>query len=260
MKKTLIALVLATTSVSGSAMADGGTLQLGGMLTPHVTPVGWQVSVGKNKLDLNADVHPGDTEVNIPVHSPISVLGIGLKTKTLFYGRDGISPQIDYHGAISLSGFKNSEVPLSLKVMDSTGSEIGTLSAPLLAGSEISYSTVLPGMPPHLVTGKFGVIANKKGDAFFGGLPSSKGGTSSDVVARISAINPDFTANYDTQGAKLSPEGFDVDTLKNHKYRYSAFYGSGIEAGKSVSIKLYKPIDADSLKWTASLPITVTYI
>ena len=85
MKKTLIALVLATTSVSGSAMADGGTLQLGGMLTPHVTPVGWQVSVGKNKLDLNADVHPGDTEVNIPVHSPISVLGIGLKTKTLFY-------------------------------------------------------------------------------------------------------------------------------------------------------------------------------
>ncbi|HGX8716119.1 TPA: hypothetical protein ACJINS_004988, partial [Escherichia coli] len=105
MKKTLIALVLATASVSGSAMADGGVIQLGGTLTPQLNPVGWQVSVGASKQDLNANVREGDTEVNIPVQYPISVLGIGLKTKGLFYGRDGISPQIDYHGA--LSGFKN---------------------------------------------------------------------------------------------------------------------------------------------------------
>ncbi len=258
MKKTLIALVLATASVSGSAMADGGVIQLGGTLTPQLNPVGWQVSVGASKQDLNANVREGDTEVNIPVQYPISVLGIGLKTKGLFYGRDGISPQIDYHGA--LSGFKNSEAPLTLKVKNSAGSEIGTLSAPLLAGAEISFSTSMHGIRPQSVASRFGVIASQKGDAFFGGLPVNRDSSSSNAVARVVAIDPKFNSNYDSQGATLLSEGFRADAFRMRNYHYSAFYGSGIEAGKSISIKLNKPMDADNLTWTASLPITVTYI
>ncbi|EDO1767121.1 hypothetical protein CT409_22410 [Salmonella enterica] len=258
MKKTLIALVLATASVSGSAMADGGVIQLGGILTPQLNPVEWQVSVGESKQDLNANVREGATEVNIPVQSPISVLGIGLKTKELFYGREGISPQIDYHGA--LAGFKNSEAPLTLKVKNSDGSEIGTLSAPLLAGAEISLSSPIHhGVPPMLIARRFGVIASQKGDAFFGGLPVNNDSYSSDAVARVIAINPKFNSNYNTQGAKLLSDST-TEAFKIHTNRYSAFYGSGIEAGKSISIKLNKPMAADNLKWTASLPITVTYI
>ncbi|WP_105481684.1 hypothetical protein [Escherichia coli] len=257
MKKTLIALVLATASVSGSAMADGGVIQLGGILTPQLNPVGWQVSVGASKQDLNANVREGATEVNIPVQSPISVLGIGLKTKELFYGREGISPQIDYHGAFS--GFKNSEAPLNLKVKNADGVEIGTLSAPLLAGAEISFTTSIHGVDPMLTARRFGVIASQKGDAFFGGLPANKDGYSSDAVARVIAINPKFNSNYDNQGAKLLSDG-KTEAFKLHSNHYSAFYGSGIEAGKSISIKLNKPMVADTLTWTASLPITVTYI
>ncbi|ELO4939452.1 hypothetical protein QUQ76_004800 [Escherichia coli] len=257
MKKTLIALVIATASVSGSAMADGGVVQLGGILTPQLNPVGWQVSVGASKQDLNANVREGATEVNIPVQSPISVLGIGLKTKELFYGRVGISPQIDYHGA--LSGFKNSEAPLTLKVNDSDGSEIGTLSAPLLAGAEISFTSSIRGVDLKLIARRFGVIASQKGDAFFGGLPVNEDSYSSDAVARVIAINPKFNSNYDTQGAQLLSDG-KTEAFKIHTSRYSAFYGSGIEAGKSISIKLNKPMAAEKLTWTASLPITVTYI
>ncbi|EOT8213591.1 hypothetical protein ACKXMA_002480 [Escherichia albertii] len=273
MKKTLMALAIAVSTVSGSTMAaawvqggGGGSLQLGGTLTPQEKPtVEWQTSVGGNKLDLDANVERGATQINVPVSSPIPVLGIRFKTKSRFRGHDGISPQIDYHGAIDLSSFRKSEALLSLAVMDPTGSKIGSLSVPLLVGSEVSRSKMMPHLPItprlpviHAINEKFGVIANKKGDAFFGGLPISKDGTSSDAVTRVGKINPDFIATYDDQGGRQLD--FAAETFKDKRYRYSAFYGAGIEAGKSISIKLDKPIDADSIKWTASLPITVTYI
>ncbi|WP_149451056.1 F4 family fimbrial subunit [Escherichia albertii] len=267
MKKTLMALAIAVSTVSGSTMAaawvqggGGGSLQLGGTLTPQEKPTEeWQTSVGGDKLDLDANVERGATQINVSVSSPIPVLGIRFQTKSRFRGHDGISPQIDYHGAIDLSSFRKSEALLSLAVRDSTGSKIGSLSVPLLVGSEVSRSKMMPRLPViHTISEKFGVIANKKGDAFFGGLPISKDGTSSDAVTRVGKINPDFIATYDDQGGRQLD--FAAETFKDKRYLYSAFYGAGIEAGKSISIKLDKPIDADSIKWTASLPITVTYI
>ncbi|HCN8216144.1 TPA: hypothetical protein N6448_004795, partial [Escherichia coli] len=73
MKKTLIALAVAASAVvSGSAMAwtangDGGSVDLGGTLTPTDVMTPWEVKVGAAVNDLNAAIRKGDTKVDIPV-------------------------------------------------------------------------------------------------------------------------------------------------------------------------------------------------
>ncbi|MBJ4431454.1 hypothetical protein JGE53_19990 [Salmonella enterica subsp. enterica serovar Give] len=101
MKKTLIALAVAASAVvSGSAMAwtqtgTGGSLELGGTLTPQDKVTPWEVAVGAANTNLNTDIAKGERIVDIPVNKPIPVLGIRTISTTPFKGVNGISPQID---------------------------------------------------------------------------------------------------------------------------------------------------------------------
>ncbi|ENM7303529.1 hypothetical protein AB8N91_004958, partial [Escherichia coli] len=71
MKKTLIALAVATSAVvSGSAMAwtaggNGGSVEIGGTLTPETVVLPWEVKTGSNIADLNAKIKKGQSEVDI---------------------------------------------------------------------------------------------------------------------------------------------------------------------------------------------------
>ncbi|EJN2318881.1 hypothetical protein NPL52_004738, partial [Escherichia coli] len=77
MKKTLIALaVAASAAVSGSAMAwtangTGGSVDLGGTLTPveKVTP--WEVKVGDAVTGLDAQIQKGQKVVDVAVNKAI---------------------------------------------------------------------------------------------------------------------------------------------------------------------------------------------
>lgn len=127
MKKTLIALaVAASAAVSGSAMAwtangTGGSVDLGGTLTPieKVTP--WEAKVGDAVTGLDAQIHKGDTKVDIPVKTAISVLGIRTAQKAAFQGQAGIAPQIDFKGAVAYEKFSGSVTDLTLSVTDNQG-------------------------------------------------------------------------------------------------------------------------------------------
>ena len=250
MKKTLIALaVAASAAVSGSAMAwtangTGGSVNLGGTLTPveKVTP--WEVKVGDAVTGLDAQIQKGQKVVNISVDKTIPILGIR-SIKNVFKGVSGVSPQIDYHGAVDAAKFTGGYVPLTLDVKDNHDAKIGTLTSTLGASADLSVNE--GASSNHY----FYVQARNPGDVFYGGL-----GTIMPEQNIAAKVFPGIGEHYDNQdGTYLAPTNATIkpDIL------YSGYYGSGIPQGHTIKITLDNPAGADQIAWKATLPVTVSY-
>ncbi|HAX3345012.1 TPA: hypothetical protein JWL09_005276 [Escherichia coli] len=258
MKKTLIALaVAASAAVSGSAMAwtqngTGGSVDLGGTLTPveKVTP--WEVKVGAAVNDLDAQIQKGQKEVSIAVNKAIPVLGIRNASTNGFEGRQGIKPQIDYNGAIDLDGFSKGVTTLTLKVTDADGNKSGTLSAPFSSAGASSWSG------GGSVSGSKTLYSSASGDSFYGGLAKNRNqALLAGAVELIGALSSDFVGKWVVQGTKWY-DG--TETFADQGINYYGVYGSGIEQGKTIKITLDKAASGDdSIQWKASLPVTVSY-
>lgn len=265
MKKTLIALtVAASAAVSGSAMAAwtangaGGTVDFGGTLSPANKNTPWEVKTGNAVNGLDSAVTKGQSAVDITVNKAIPILGIRVadaQTK-VFKGYTQISPQIDYHGAIDPSTFNDSSVVMTLDISDEQGNKMGKMAVDMLAVAESSW-TGADGS-----AGQKSLFAAKAGDGFFGGLPTSTANVDTNVDSPsrdiINVIDPEFTANYNEQnGSAFAPN---IEDFTDLDATYSAFYGSGIVAGKNIHITLDSPVQGDApVTWKASLPITVSY-
>ncbi|ECX9479046.1 fimbrial protein [Salmonella enterica] len=257
MKKTLIALaVAASAAVSGSAMAwtangTGGSVDLGGSLTPvdKVTP--WETKVGKPVSDLDAQIQKGQTTVDITVRTAIPILGIRTIESTPFQGRAGVTPQINFGNAVNLDAFNGGRAPLTLEVKGANDAKIGTLTSSLSAGSETSYSNMNGAE-------KFLTIAERPGDAFWGGLPKSVNAMHDNPWQLVNNISSEFVQNYNDQNGVVGESGRDV--FDKPSCLYSSFYGSGIEQGQTIKITLDRPASGnDQIHWKASLPVIVTY-
>ncbi|HCN3199283.1 TPA: hypothetical protein N6S16_003260 [Escherichia coli] len=260
MKKTLIALaVAASAAVSGSAMATGweqngtgSSVDLGGTLTPADVVTPWEVKVGAAVNGLDADIRKGDTKVDIPVKKAIPVLGIRTINATAFVGQSGIVPQINYGGAVDLSGFNSGVTTVTLDIAGNDGAKIGKMSADFLAAAGISRTGV--------DNDSYSAYAYEM-RGFTGGLGDSSEKVLpnlAEVLTRVNALDSEISANFDKQGQK------DVGTWRSSLFErgdsaYSAFYGSGIEQGKTIKITLDTPAGADEIVWKASLPVTVSY-
>ncbi|WDB54786.1 hypothetical protein PS037_23445 (plasmid) [Escherichia albertii] len=257
MKKTLIALaVAASAAVSGSAMAwtangTGGSIDLGGTLTPveKVTP--WEAKVGDAVTGLDALVQKGQKVVGIYVNKAIPVLGIRTQTAEAFQGQPGISPQIDFGNAVNVDAFKNGRAPVTLEVKDAGNEKIGTLTTSMGASALISYKAKTYNGYNHR-------YAESAGQAFFGGLPKNKSNTP-DVNIAVDVF-PDVNANFTYQNAGYKGVDASID-FTNTQATYSAYYGAGIEQGKTINITLDQPASGDApIQWKASLPVIVTYM
>ncbi|WP_105288975.1 fimbrial protein [Escherichia sp. MOD1-EC5948] len=257
MKKTLIALaVAASAAVSGSAMAwtangTGGSVDLGGTLTPveKVTP--WEVKVGAAVNDLNAPIQKGQKEVRISSLKSIEILGIRTKEKAAFVGANGIAPQIDYGAAIDATKFSNGETKLTLVVKDDASNEIGKLESSLFAQAYTSEKSTDGGDAK-----KFLVFAAAKGNAYYGGLGQNSGSLSKEDLA--AAYMPDAEANWVNQGGTMvDPE---VSYFSNPGKTYNSYYFSVIKPNQAIKIALNEPVSGDApIQWKASLPVTVSY-
>ncbi|EFG4253428.1 hypothetical protein PQ215_004416 [Salmonella enterica] len=255
MKKTLIALaVAASAAVSGSAMAwtangTGGSVDLGGTLTPveKVTP--WEVEVGAAVNGLNADIRKGDTKVDVPVKKLIPVLGIRTVTDK-FKGQPGITPNIDYHNAINTSKFSNNATSLTLDVNDVNGQKIGKLDTTLTAMGRLSRA----GVDDSNMT----LYAESTGHVFFGGVPVNSAGVNDGDLNVASRVFPSAEDNFTGQSIEYKGKGYAY--VNNTSASYSAYYGSGIEQGRTIKITLDKAASGDApIQWKASLPVTVSY-
>ncbi|ENT2754154.1 hypothetical protein ACG7ML_005162 [Escherichia coli] len=267
MKKTLIALAVAASAVvSGSAMAwtaggNGGSVEIGGTLTPE-TALPWEVKTGSNIADLNAKIKKGQSEVDIVASKAIPVLGIRVADVKGFVGGVGLSPQINYAGAIALDGFNREVTTLSLEVQNAEGNKIGSLTAPFFAAAMRSYyepgtEDETTGVPNY---GQRGLVARQAGDAFYGGLNTGyiTETPADSYITRVGALDPEFVAKY-TSAGKAHSTSNSVDSFTESKLVYNAFYGSGIEKDQTIKITLDSPAESEAITWKASLPVTVSY-
>ena len=266
MKKTLIALaVAASAAVSGSAMAwtaggSGGSVEIGGTLTPE-TVLPWEVKTGSNVTGLDAKIKKGQSEVDIVASKAIPVLGIRVSHAKGFEGGPGLSPQINYSGAIQLDGFNREVTTLSLEVQNADGEKIGSLTAPFFAAAMRSYyKPGVIGADGQIEHGQRGMVARKAGDAFYGGL-NTKDITdiaSNAYVTRVGALDSEIVANYTALTSAHSTSAA-VANFNEPKVMFNAFYGSGIEKDQTIKITLDSPAESDAITWKASLPVVVSY-
>ncbi|HGX3700886.1 TPA: fimbrial protein [Escherichia coli] len=259
MKKTLIALaVAASAAVSGSAMAwtangTGGSVDLGGTLTPADVVTPWEVKTGDAVTGLDAKIKKGQKTVDIAVNKAIPVLGIRTQTAKAFQGQPGISPQISYDNAVDIDHFENGVTTLTLEVKDVNDAKIGSMSVPFSAAGARAYS-----YDDINAISSRNLYATQEGEAFFGGVGKSSSAIASDAKALVTAIDADIVAKYNSWGVTdvtgSLTENFSGDVF------YNGFYGSGIESGKSIKITLDQAAVGDApIQWKASLPVTVTY-
>ncbi|EGX8244454.1 hypothetical protein JS781_004508, partial [Salmonella enterica subsp. enterica serovar Reading] len=145
-------------------------------------------------------------------------------------------------------------VPFTLDVKDSAGTEkIGVLTTTLLAGAEYSFTS-------SKRNGNAVFVAHRAGDAFYGGLPTDSSKSLENPFSRISAISSEFAAKYNDQGTQRVSGTFSSWNFRTPADKYSSYYGSGIEAGKTLKITLVKAASGDvSIPWKAVLPITISY-
>lgn len=259
MKKTLIALaVAASAAVSGSAMAwtaggIGGSIDLGGSLTPVVKNIPWSVSTGAAVNDLNANIDKGQTSVVFNVSKTIPIVGVRTTDDFPFRGAAGFTPMINYNGALETSKFSSNKAPLTLDVLDADGAKIGQLETKLTAVG-VASRQFDAGYKDAAI-----LYAKDSWNAFMGGLSTTADGV--DVSGGVSLINTLFSGaadNFNEQGASLADTPaathFGANTIM-----YSGAYASAISAQEGVKITLEQPADVDEIVWKASLPVTVSY-
>lgn len=264
MKKTMIALALATTAVSGSAMAwtaggTGGNVELGGSIqvTPYDTP--WEVMVGASQTGLDAHITKGVSAVVIPVPKAIPVLGIRTATKEAFKGAPGITPHIDYKGAVNLGALKAGITTLSLPVMDADnpGTQIGNMSVKFAAAGKVSLKPVDGSHSKQSDIYEI-VGSSEASSAFAGGVARFAAGAAADAAVLVNSILPSATENFTTQGL-TKPNKVGSIAVNEPGWYYSGYYGAGIPAGSDIKLTLTAPATNDAIKWKASMPITISY-
>ncbi len=260
MKKTLITLaVAASAAVSGSAMAwtangTGGSVDLGGTLTPVTKATPWEVKTGDAVTGLDARIQKGQKTVNVAVNKAIPVLGIRTQQSNPVLGAEfaGNIPQISYQGKLDLNSFSDGTATVTLDVFDKDGNQkIGSAKVPLFASAKMSWKG-------GRIEQKY-LIADSQGQAFFGGLPKSSGAARDHAESSLAKIDPEFSQHYDSQGGRLDYMGSEKFIYPNDLY--SSYYGSGVEQGKTIKITLNQEASGDApIQWKASLPVTVTYM
>ncbi|BED38144.1 hypothetical protein [Escherichia coli] len=264
MKKTLVALAVAASAVlSGSAAAGwdiggkGGTVNFGGTLGHEETVDSpWSVYVGDGVSDLN-DMQSSDSGKTFmqSVSKPVPVLGLkhapGAYT---FKGGVGLSPQINYGGAIDTSRVNKGQFALELDVKNGEGHNVGKMYSVLFASAEaVSVEDGYIGPDKQHI----GLYAERAGQGFFGGLPTEAGQAKNDQ-ASVESLFPGMLDGFWGQGEV--PKAMGSTDFADSSLLYSAYYAAGIKSGESISVVLDNPIrSGEQLKWTASMPITVSY-
>ncbi|EAO9385306.1 hypothetical protein UJ53_004221 [Salmonella enterica subsp. enterica] len=263
MKKTLIALAVAASAVvSGSAMAwdhggTGGNMKFGGTLIPTAAGNPWEVKVGSDASGLDAVIAEGGSLAKIAVKQPILVLGIRTATNKAFMGRSGFTPQINFGDAVDVDGFDNGVTTLTLDVKNGAD-KIGKLTVPFNVGAVISFKN-----EPKMGD-KYGYLSahseNGGVRGFAGGLSASWDGVNKEPLPLLNSLSAELMANFDSQGMSFNGNGYS-HSFASDEASFSAAYGAGILDGDFITITLNDDVQFDNaIRWSASLPVTVSYV
>ncbi|WP_308066352.1 F4 family fimbrial subunit [Escherichia coli] len=275
MKKTLIALAVATSAVSGIAHAwtsgdFNGSVDIGGDIIADNFGQKWEWAVGNSINGFNnktTDLTEDGKKLTITVHGNKAIL-LGRTTeafKTPTAGGWGAIPQIaftDYEGGtVTLktpAGVQNKGlVYFVLPMKNSAGTKVGTVKVnATFAGAAVEatgsnsgklFSTyggsaerIFNGGAPLYAELNSGIAAAEK-TALFGSLSKA------DLVAQFQAVIPGATV---TDGTNSEFASMNVLT--------SAAYALGIVDGQSMEATFDNAVTA-STTWSAPLNMAISY-
>ncbi|WP_174498316.1 fimbrial protein [Escherichia coli] len=281
MKKTLIALTVAASAVSGMAHAwtngdFNGSVDIGGNITADEYKQKWSWKVGgdingfTNKLtDLTND----GTKLVITVDGDKPIL-LG-KTNEAFNALStgvGAVPQIaftDYEGTPVVltnpdSGANNGLAYLVLPVKNADGSKIGSVKVNTSYAGVAAYAYE----NNETVPSKFSTKSSNVNSIFYGGIPSGElkiandafnliakfgGLTENEVLQQVQDKIPGVEGFLTTNTSK---ETSMVNSLGNGVT--AAAYALGISNGQTIEATFDSAVTA-STQWSAPLNVAVTY-
>ena len=257
MKKTLIALaVAASAAVSGSAMAwtqqEGafnGQVDISGVLTPETVKLPWEIQIGSGYDGFSGTITKGATQATLNVAEAIPVLGMRTVAGG-FTGAEGLTPKIDYQGAVNVSGFSAGVTTLTLDIADTDGNNIGTMTVPFSSAAFATNGTT-----------RSSLYAEAGSDyGFVGGLGTSSSAVVSSVASSEYLMKTFFPSILETRGDMSKIENIGAVQYKfNSRVNYRAAYASGIPSGNTLKITLNQAAGDEDIQWKASLPVTVSY-
>lgn len=259
MKKTLIALTMAGSVVSGSAFAwsqDGidSQITLGGTLNQSSDSLVWEARVGTDVNNLDGKILKGATVAKVDTEDNILFLAVRPSEKRAFTGRAGIAPMINFGGKVDFTNAVAGKGAMTLPVTGSDGSVIGKAIMPFTAAG---WGSVLNTTRQGVVS----LYAPDAKDGFFGGLPVNWDLTAKEgAKSIIESLAPDALDHFDAQG-----QVYDSNVLAHYWFdeadsTYSAVYASGILKGDTIKIELNKPATGgEPIVWKGVLPVTLSF-
>ncbi|EEQ2320245.1 fimbrial protein [Escherichia coli] len=280
MKKTLIALAVAASAVSGMAHAwtngdFNGSVDIGGSITADDERQKWLWAVGSDINGFNnslKNMTENKTKLTITVNSNKPILlgktneafstpvagGMGAIPQIAFTGYDGTPVELKNPDGVRDKGLAYMVLPMKNEKGDKLGSvtvnasyagavmvgKPGSVSLrSLYGGSNFIFNG---GLPINVPSSEF-----LKGDSaasrteLFGSLSASG------MLKQLQGVYPDITT-------------YDIQNNANENMQYtdgtvvSAAYALGIADGQTIELTFDKAVTA-STKWSAPLNVAVTY-
>ncbi|MBS9267318.1 fimbrial protein [Escherichia coli] len=282
MKKTLIALAVAASAVSGMAHAwtngdFNGSVDIGGSITADNYRQKWSWAVGS---DINGfsnaltDLTEKGTKLTITVNGDkpillgktneafaVPVIGVGAIPQIAFSGYDGATVELKNPDGETNKGLAYLVLPMK----NADGTKVGSVKvnasyAGVALGSKGTYAnlfSVSAGNARVIFNG--GIPSNVKGAEFSSGVAAAQrtalfGSLSQDeLTAQLQAVEPAAAADVREYGTSAT-----TSMLANVNSATSAAYALGISNGQTIEATFDQAVTA-STQWSAPLNVAVTY-
>ncbi|HGU1594473.1 TPA: fimbrial protein [Escherichia coli] len=275
MKKTLIALAVAVSAVSGAAHAwttgdFNGSFDINGTITADQYNDKWEWKVGDGLSFHNTtkDMTDGSKTLTITQTEPAAIL--------LGHTKEAFATPTTGVGAIpliSFSDYEQNEVNLestgesnkgffNLPMTDGEGNKLGDVKVNVTAAGLLSYSE-----KRTKLVGVASVISNDDANIYNGGLVSSvtnNGQVASGLVAKFgnynhSALLSQLKAVHSDLGNQVSQTSPKSTNMVNTDGDVMASsYALGIDQGQTIVATFTKPVTTTT-QWSAPLNVAVTY-
>ncbi|TLI90773.1 F41 fimbrial protein [Escherichia sp. E4736] len=276
MKKTLIALAMATSAVvSGSVMASGwtegqpGDIVIGGEITSPSVKWLWKTGEGLSSFSNTTDeIINQQLNISVPTDELFLAARMNKGLKGVFIG-NALIPKVQmasYDGSVITPNFtSNTAMNIAVKVKNSIDdTELGTLSVPLSFGaavatifennvSDSNVSSIAAGSAGTVFEGlvKPGHMTNMNIAYKWNGLSATE------MSSYVEKLMPGLTTTIDGSGYHNWNDLGHSNYTSATKASYLS-YGSGISAGSTLVMDLNKDVSGH-LEWVAPVTITVTY-
>lgn len=275
MKKTLIALAVAVSAVSGAAHAwtagdFNGSFDINGTITADQYNDKWEWKVGDGLSFQNTtkDMTDGSKTLTITQTEPAAIL--------LGHTKEAFAAPTTGVGAIpliSFSDYEQNEVNLestgesnkgffNLPMTDGEGNKLGDVKVNVTAAGLLSYSE-----KRTKLVGIASVISNDDAKIYNGGLVSSvtnSGQVASGLVAKFgnynhSALLSQLKAVHSDLGSQVSQTSpKSTDMVNTDGDVMASSYALGIDQGQTIVATFTKPVTTTT-QWSAPLNVAVTY-